>query len=510
MYMIVDDCSPNWAIRRRYYTLGSYIIFACWICWIWYHTAIIERVDYKDILSPLNSTNDIVIPLSPYKLHWIYLSDHNDHSHLASLPSFMFIKTDRLEITLENIIFNISSTMKNIKDISSFMNGILYNPRNLYVFVTDIPSLSNELWQRNTHSSYFISESRMPAIIIPISTTNEMLHQVQQCWIDSLWTQFPNDSISSLIGIPLGFTKYRILVTLLPDHPGYESQLTLLQNKLEDLFINRFIPHIYHLTSWDYESQILYHRQLEITPQCIDGNCYILSDQLPFLISTSTWYLDDAVSNDANTINLLVWIVTNPQDSLYIRDSESELTGYCIPQWGGFMIHHIHTESFDHVVNVLTHQFKTLLHIPPSNTPHWSEFSRLTTTWMLHHTKQLLDTARYLDSMIDGLPHMPIQSSVADKMQYAVDYFRLLTTNNTLCNDSSPLYRAYSYSIKSLSFIESAFFDPSMIPQAYFPEMHIYAVYLPLFLPFLLAVFVGVLRFPKIMKQKNILHNKSN
>lgn len=68
--------------------------------------------------------------------------------------------------------------------------------------------------------------------------------------------------------------------------------------------------------------------------------------------------------------------------------------------------------------------------------------------------------------------------------------------------EAGQLLSAYTASRDAFELIESAFFDPAMVSQLYFPEMHKYAVYLPLFLPIILSVLVSLVRMIKERKSR--------
>jgi phosphatidylinositol glycan class S len=53
---------------------------------------------------------------------------------------------------------------------------------------------------------------------------------------------------------------------------------------------------------------------------------------------------------------------------------------------------------------------------------------------------------------------------------------------------------AFLHSRRAIELAESAFFDPSMTAMLYFPDEHVYAVYLPLFLPAFVPVVLGMLK----------------
>lgn len=58
---------------------------------------------------------------------------------------------------------------------------------------------------------------------------------------------------------------------------------------------------------------------------------------------------------------------------------------------------------------------------------------------------------------------------------------------------TSPEYcaEALRHARLALAKAESAFFGPSLVPQLYFPDEHIYAVYLPLILPLMLPLLIS-------------------
>ena len=59
------------------------------------------------------------------------------------------------------------------------------------------------------------------------------------------------------------------------------------------------------------------------------------------------------------------------------------------------------------------------------------------------------------------------------------------------------MHEAFQEAKKSHEWIEDAYFDASLMGQLYFPEMHKYAVYMPLLLPILLPVVFSLIRMLK-------------
>jgi len=60
--------------------------------------------------------------------------------------------------------------------------------------------------------------------------------------------------------------------------------------------------------------------------------------------------------------------------------------------------------------------------------------------------------------------------------------------------------QAYDHCLEGRHAAHSAFFDETMLPLLYFPDEHVYAVYLPYFAPIFMPVLSRVVQFLKSLR----------
>lgn len=106
-------------------------------------------------------------------------------------------------------------------------------------------------------------------------------------------------------------------------------------------------------------------------------------------------------------------------------------------------------------------------------------------------SSNLAVSARVLRSLTDLLaqvPHMPVSEEIAQIMRRTIEA-RQDTLDRLAAGDWPGAGRA---SQEALHCAHRAFFHPDMLPALYFPDEHLYAVYLPLFLPITVPIIAAI------------------
>ena len=112
--------------------------------------------------------------------------------------------------------------------------------------------------------------------------------------------------------------------------------------------------------------------------------------------------------------------------------------------------------------------------------------SRLIST-NLAHSQRILNS---LYDLLDQVPHMPVSSEIANILRASIE--KSMAASGYL--RARRWDEAGAASQAALNSAQDAFFHPNMLPALYFPDEHLYAVYLPLFLPItvpILAALIG-------------------
>ena len=93
--------------------------------------------------------------------------------------------------------------------------------------------------------------------------------------------------------------------------------------------------------------------------------------------------------------------------------------------------------------------------------------------WDAAYRRGAHDALRALHNLVRDMPHMSVPREVAAKVR-----------NATHLLDTDPR--------RAFELAEDAFYHPRLLPQLYFPEEHLLAVYAPLALPTLLPLMLGL------------------
>lgn len=83
---------------------------------------------------------------------------------------------------------------------------------------------------------------------------------------------------------------------------------------------------------------------------------------------------------------------------------------------------------------------------------------------------------------------------IPEDLSKLLDKWAKTTENTQHALDKGDLYSAVKLSAKTAQQAEDAFYHPSLMGKMYFPEEHKYAVYMPLLLPTLLPIVIGILK----------------
>ncbi|XP_074593218.1 phosphatidylinositol glycan anchor biosynthesis class S [Brevipalpus obovatus] len=101
---------------------------------------------------------------------------------------------------------------------------------------------------------------------------------------------------------------------------------------------------------------------------------------------------------------------------------------------------------------------------------------------------KVLASLESLEKLLSKVRNIVILEEIASRMHTASDMFHQAID----ALDEGDLSKALQLSSKAYIASESAFFDPSLLSQLYFPEDQKYAVYLPLFLPVAIPLLVSL------------------
>ncbi|KAJ1504836.1 GPI transamidase component [Coelomomyces lativittatus] len=211
-----------------------------------------------------------------------------------------------------------------------------------------------------------------------------------------------------------------------------------------------------------------------------------------------------------------------PDSSLYILDDQQKkrpYNDYIVPRWGSvaivnkerdlmraesqsqLMVAHLRTlfgvpDLNHHVVN--NHVFKF------EHGPHGISYFELQLYQHQHILTSIIvstETLSALIRLVDKQTRLPIPHSLKEVTEETC----------TLIQQSHLFYKeSYLQALEAREKSEAAFLDPRMVGMVYFPDEHLFAIYLPLFLPLLASLAKKLRQEWKITKQEKaiLLENK--
>ncbi|OJD16828.1 hypothetical protein AJ78_03018 [Emergomyces pasteurianus Ep9510] len=225
-------------------------------------------------------------------------------------------------------------------------------------------------------------------------------------------------------------------------------------------------------------------------------------EDLSSFINAAEWPLSPSIGKGP-TINFILYVPSPNQSPLIIK--ENGATSWIVPQWGGVVIHnppldpslhprsnppHLPKDSLRNPLSTFSHQLLTLLGTPSSPT---SLPLRLQSLVRIHTASLLLSASSTMGSLARltrSLASIPIPLSVAISVSTTLSH---LSATCELLREGR-FKQALASARVAENEAERSFFEKSMVGQAYFPDEHKVAVYLPLLGPIGVPLVMGLIR----------------
>ncbi|KAI5295430.1 GPI transamidase component [Ascosphaera acerosa] len=233
---------------------------------------------------------------------------------------------------------------------------------------------------------------------------------------------------------------------------------------------------------------------------------YLRREHLGSFVNAAEWPLSPSIGAGP-TINFIVYVPAASQSPLYI--SGVDATSWTVPQWGGLYILNVPKENADLLLDmpaenpahltkealrpamrVFCRQLLTLLGVPssPASLP-----LRLKSLIRIHIAALLLSASSTMGSLArltQSLVAMPIPPTVADAVATTLAH---LSAGCEHLREGRFLEALAAARVAEAE-AEKGFFDKSMVAQAYFPDEHKIAVYLPFLGPVGVPLVIGLLK----------------
>eukprot|EP00079_Xenopus_tropicalis_P020659 XP_012811796.1 PREDICTED: GPI transamidase component PIG-S isoform X1 [Xenopus tropicalis] len=320
---------------------------------------------------------------------------------------------------------------------------------------------------------------------------------------------------------------YEITFSLLnPDPKSHDLNWNI--SSASDQYIQPFLDKLQNVANFSMDSQTLYYAMLGVTPRFEKStSSYILNlHNLPHVINPVEARLGSSAASLYPVLNFLLYVPEYSHSPLYIQDKDGSripTNAFHSPRWGGIMIYNVDYGNLGElqfpvhididmvrVMEVFLTQLRLLLGITKAAVPEdyqlespgnegltdW-ELDSLLWSRVVENIATVTTTLTSLAQLLDQIGNIVINDIVASEVYHAVSSVQ--TALSEL--EAGRLESAFQASKEAISSSEKAFFDPSLLHLLYFPDDQKFAIYIPLFLPMAVPIFLSLIKIAKEYKQ---------
>lgn len=315
--------------------------------------------------------------------------------------------------------------------------------------------------------------------------------------------------------------------------PGYEITFSLLnpdpkshrlhwdiEGAVEN-YIQPLLSKLAPVANFSIDSQTLYYAMLGVNPRFDSSrNAYTLNaDSLAHVINPVEARLGSNAASSNPVLNFLLYVPDANHSPLHIQDHKKQevpSNAFHSPRWGGIMVYNVNglygsdaTFPVDidinmaKVMGVFLAQLRLLLGVQsasplpsfllaPCNSfglADW-ELDRLMWSRTVENVATATTAITSLAQLLDQIGNIVINDNIAQEVSSAVTALQLALAELEAGN----LGFALQYSKDAILSSEKAFFDPSLLHLLYFPDDQKFAIYIPLFLPMCVPIFLSLLK----------------
>ncbi|XP_033833815.1 GPI transamidase component PIG-S [Periophthalmus magnuspinnatus] len=323
--------------------------------------------------------------------------------------------------------------------------------------------------------------------------------------------------------------------------PGYEITFSLLNpdpksHRLHwdiegavERYIQPLLSKLAPVANFSIDSQNLYYAMLGVNPRFDSNrNAYTLNaDSLAHVINPVEARLGSNAASSNPVLNFLLYVPDVNHSPLFIHNhnkQEVPSNAFHSPRWGGIMVYNVNgfygpdaTFPIDinidmaKVMGVFLAQLRLLLGVQSSPLPFgflvapcnsfgladW-ELDRLMWSRTVENVATATTTITSLAQLLDQIGNIVINDNIAQEVSSAVTALQLAIAELEVGN----LGLALQYSKEAILASEKAFFDPSLLHLLYFPDDQKFAIYIPLFLPMCVPIFLSLLKILSEFRQR--------
>lgn len=268
-----------------------------------------------------------------------------------------------------------------------------------------------------------------------------------------------------------------------------------------------------HYTNFSISSQVQYYSKLTQAPQLdAEGKKYeIKQDELNTFINFGDWNL---ISHETNpTINFIIYFSESNYNSIPLKIENSQQNSFLVPQWGGVYIFnkdrpvlsghgptHITESDLVPIMETFVSQLFQLIGMPLKPKSPIIRIDSLSRISTFKNLKQSLENLMSLIKLTELLNEISIPELTKESVMTTLDNIEQAIER---VSSEKDFKNSVEYSARSVEFSDKAFFEKEMVQQAYFPQEHKLAVFLPLLGPICSILFLGSLKtFSEIKSDK--------
>lgn len=274
-----------------------------------------------------------------------------------------------------------------------------------------------------------------------------------------------------------------------------------IQGAIDD-YLRPLVASFSSISSFTIDTQVQLYASL---PPSIQGPTFdeaskqwtLDRSDLSGFINAAEWPLSPSIGAGP-TINFVVYVPSERQAPLKLRETGG--TSWLIPQWGGVQILNptrqqtadslLSKSDLQPIMAVFADQLSTLLGLPKSPASIPLQLGSLTRERTASLILSASSTLGALSRLTLKLTSIAIPDSVASSVDKAVYHL------GQACMDlrSARYDTALEHARIAETEAETAFFEPSMVGQVYFPDEHKVAVYVPMLGPMAVPLLMALVK----------------
>lgn len=262
--------------------------------------------------------------------------------------------------------------------------------------------------------------------------------------------------------------------------------------------------------SFEVSSQIQYYSKLHDEPdfnESLSANI-ISKSALSTFVNYGEWNLN--THGNSPSINFLVYFSKGNYNNMPLLVEDSKTNSFLIPQWGGVSIYNpalpilkgsnlrMDKQVLLPILDIFASQLFELLGVPksPKSTAlRLDSFERIAT---FKNLKISLNNLSALMKLAGSFSGISIPEATRVNVEESLSFYDFAVEDIKNQDFASSV----SHAAKSVKNSDKAFFEKEMVQQAYFPNEHKLAVFLPLLGPICSIVFFGLIKLLKDRRNK--------